>query len=209
MREYCPICGSGSWDICAYLRSTQKLACANPKQTVPPFEVFSTRWNLSWMSGPAFRGSMLAAMLANGWGPYNLVEKRKLWEPQPKKVEYHTPFMNAPVCSLTFLVDQLDSENIRRVITVRTYFWTIRDQVTLTTRQLSVMSTSPILLRFDIRTRQSFKGFIVGGSGLIICENPVQVCLAEIVFTDDVRKYCRLLKFTTTITIWSPKSTGE
>lgn len=36
------------------------------------------------MSAPAFRGSMLAAMLASGWGPYNLVEKRNYRGPQPK-----------------------------------------------------------------------------------------------------------------------------
>ena len=130
----------------------------------------------------------------------------KLWEPQPKKVEYHTPFVNAPVGSLAFL-DQLHSENIRRALTERTYFWTISDQVTPTTRQLPVISTFPVLLRFDVRTRQSFKRFIVGGRGLKMCEYPVQVCLAEIVFPNDVRKYRRLSSFTTTITLWIPEST--
>jgi hypothetical protein len=74
------------------------------------------------MSAAAFRGSTLAPMLASGWGPYNLVEGKNYGGcNQKKRVEYHTPFMNAPVGSLAFLY-YIGSENIRRVTTVRTDF---------------------------------------------------------------------------------------
>lgn len=37
------------------------------------------------MSGPVFRGSMLVAMLASGWGPYNLVRKKAYESHNQKK----------------------------------------------------------------------------------------------------------------------------